>query len=303
MKLFAGSSPILLALFGILVISHGPQGADADASLTPKEGSDSSSIPSFAPTKAPLVVTASPTKAPSVATRSPTAAVPAPPAVTDDLLQDEEDEKENPVVVIDMKIAGATQEQVEAVAALVQYIANMPFHVANASKINVTVEWRGTVVEGGVSPTRSLRALPTIPVVQEEGIWELVNDQDKNKGKKQCSLNVGETANVTTITIHGLRGSAQSIKQVEDFLSFLSSGIINIWTGTEHLPAFNFVCASEVRMSNEAPSMQFQIMNAEDEKRKKAGPKAAAIAVPVVFGVALLGAVGFVLVKKFGVGA
>jgi hypothetical protein len=223
--------------------------------------------------------------------------------VTDDLLQDEEDEKENPVVVIDMKIAGATQEQVEAVAALVQYIANMPFHVANASKINVTVEWRGTVVEGGVSPTRSLRALPTIPVVQEEGIWELVNDQDKNKGKKQCSLNVGETANVTTITIHGLRGSAQSIKQVEDFLSFLSSGIINIWTGTEHLPAFNFVCASEVRMSNEAPSMQFQIMNAEDEKRKKAGPKAAAIAVPVVFGVALLGAVGFVLVKKFGVGA
>lgn len=314
MKFFSGSSPILLALFGILVVSHGPRATDADASLTTKEGSDPSLVPTFvsmkapslmtsSPTKAPSVATSSPTKAPSMATRSPTAAAPAPPAVADDLLQEEKDENENPVVVIDMKVAGATREQVEAVAALVQYIANMPFHVANVSKINVTVEWRGTVVEGGASPTRSLRALPTIPVVHEEDIWELLNDKDKNKGKKQCSLNVGDTANVTTITIHGLYGSAQSIKQVEDFLSFLSSGIINIWTGTEHLPAFNFVCASEVRMSNEAPSMQFQVMNAEeDDKRKRTGPNAAAIAVPVVFGVVLLGAVGFVLVKKFGVG-
>lgn len=264
MKFLAGSSPVLLGLLGLFVVSHGPQAANAKSSLTPRA---TFTIPS-APTRAP-------TKAPSVVAGSPTADASAPPAVVDDLLQDEEDEKENPVVVIDMKVAGATQEQVEAVAALMQYIAGM-FQNTNTSTINVTVEWRGTVVEGGSSPTRLLRALPAMPA------------------QKRCSLNVGDTANVTTITIHGLHGE-EHIKQIEDRLSILSSGIINF-------PAFNFVCASEVRMSNEAPSMQFQVMNADEEEKKKE-PNTAAIVVPVLFGVAFVGAVGFVLVKKFAVGA
>lgn len=289
MKFLAGSSPALLGLVGLLIVSHGPQAANAESSLTPK-----------APFTVPSVLTRGPTKAPSTVAGSPTAAAPAPPVVVDDLLQDEEDEKENPVVVIDMKVAGATKEQVEAVAALMQYIANIPFQNTNKSKINVTVEWRGTVVEGGSSPTRFLRALPPMPAAQEQGQRQLVDDEDENKGKnKRCSLNVGDTANVTTITIHGLHGKAH-INQIEQFLSFLSSGIISVNTA-ENFPAFNFVCASEVRMSNEAPSMQFQVMNAEEEEKK--GPNTAAIVVPVVFGVAFLGAVGFVLVKKFAVGA
>ena len=192
-----------------------------------------------------------------------------------------------------MKVAGATQDQVEAVAALTQHIANMRFQNGNTSKINVTVEWRGTVVEGGSSPTRFLRALPV------QGLQELLNNENEDNRNKRCSLNVGDTANVTTITIHGLHGEAH-IQQIEEFLSFLSSGAISVWTA-EHFPAFNFVCAFEVRMSNEAPSMQFQIMNAEEEEKK--GPNTAAIVVPVIFGVAFVGAVGFVLVKKFAVGA
>jgi len=285
MKFLAGSSPVLLGLLGLLMVSHGPQAASAETSLTPK----AFTIPS-APTRAP-------TNAPSAVVGSPTAAAPAAPAVADDLLQDE---KENPVVVIDLKVAGATEEQVEAVAAFMQYFANMPFQNTNNPKINVTVEWRGTVVEGGSSPTRFLRALPPMPAA-EQGLRQLVDDEDENKGKnRRCSLNVGDTANVTTITIHGLHGKAH-INQIEQFLSFLSSGVLSINTA-DQFPAFNFVCASEVRMSNEAPSMQFQVMNAEEEEEKK-GPNTAAIVVPIVFGVAFLGAVGFVLVKKFAVGA
>lgn len=270
MKFLAGSNRfLLLGLLGLLAVSHGPQVVNAQSSLTPKA----------------LNITLAPTLAP---TKAPSAA----PTVADDLLQDEE---KNPVVVIDMKVAGATQDQVEAMAALVkaltQYIANnMPFQIGNTSKINVTVEWRGTVVEGGSSPTRFLRALPV------QGLQELLNNENEDNRNKRCSLNVGDTANVTTITIHGLHGKAP----IEQFLSLFSSGAISVWTA-EHFPAFNFVCASEVRMSNEAPSMQFQIMNAEEEEKK--GPNTAAIVVPVIFGVAFVGAVGFVLVKKFAVGA
>lgn len=279
---FLASSPVFLGLLGLLVVSHGPQAATAEASLAPK-------VPFTIPSAPTLV----PTKAPSAVAGPPTAAAPAPPAVVDDLVQDEEDEKENPVVVIDMKVAGATQEQVEAVAALVQFFSNLPFQNANKSKSNVTVEWKGTVVEGGSSPTRFLRALPA------PGLREEVDDGMDNKGNKKCTLNVGDTANVTTITIHGLHGKAH-IAQIEHFLLMLSSGTVAVFTA-EHFPAFNFVCASEVRMSNEAPSMQFQVMSAEEEEKKE--PNVAAVVVPIVFGVAFVGAVGFVLVKKFMVGA
>lgn len=287
MKVLAGSSPfLLLSLLGLLAVSHGPQAANTEAGLTPKQDSF---IPSV-----PTTVTRAPTRAPSAVAGTPTANAPAPPAVTDDLLQDEEDENKNPVVVIDMKIAGATEEEVEAVAELMQYIASSTFLQlgnTNISKINVTVEWRGTVVEGGSSPTRFLRALPPMPA-QEQGVRQLVEEEDENKGNKRCTLNVGDTANVITITIHGLHGKSH-IQQIERQLAILSSGV-------SFVPAFNFVCASDVRMSDEKPSMQFQVMSAEEEKK---GPNTAAIVVPVVFGVAFVGAVGFVLVKKFAVGA
>jgi hypothetical protein len=267
MKFLAGR----LSLLGLLAVSHGYQAANAEASITPEQ---SSFIPS-----APTAVTRAPTRAPSAVAGTPTANAPAaPPAVT------EEDEEKNPVVVIDMKIAGATEEEVEAVAELRQYIASSNFLLlgnTNMSKINVTVEWRGTVVEGGSSPTRFLRVLPAMPAQDDEG-------------NKRCTLNVGDTAYVITITIHGLH-SEDHVEKIKQKLALLSLSVISI------VPAFNFVCASDVRMSDEKPSMQFQVMSAEEEEKK--GPNTAAIVVPVIFGVAFVGAVGFVLVKKFAVGA
>lgn len=236
-----------------LLLAHGPQQASA---VIPTD-----TIPAGVPTTATL----SPTKAPAV------------PATTTS-------EEELPVVVIDLKVAGMSEEQVEAVNTLVTSLSKYLSVIPGMSKINATIEWKGErVVQEGEETAESRRFLRQ-QMAAAKGAGN----------SSHCTLSVGDTTNVTTITLHGVHGKAH-IQQIVHFLETIGS----FTTGDDKEPLVDFICASDVRMSNESPNPAFQTMSESEDK----GPNAVAIAVPVVFGVALVGAIGFVVAKKMAVGA
>jgi len=293
---FAGARPFLMAFITYL-ISIAPQAA-ADEELKTVTPSAMPSISTRAPTTVPSISTSVPSISPTTLPKPVDENAPENNNNEEDPFDDMyDDEVENPVVQIDLQVAGATEEQIEAVAGLVQFIAGMSFPGANRSDINVTVEWRGTVVEMDSSQTPLPRRLRSVGEVRA-----LPSSRRETSGKdnenKRCKLSVGDSVNVTTITIHGLHGETY-VRQIESFLALISSGIIPVVI-LDHIPVFKFVCDSEVRMSNEAPSLRFQPMDVQEtEKTGKDKTNVTAIVIPVVFGIALVGAVGFLLLRKF----
>lgn len=152
------------------------------------------------------------TLAPSVApTTPPTAAsagatVPPPPSTTE-----EEDE-----VVVDVLVAGASQEQVEAIAALLKYLQMSNKLTVNHEKVNGTVEWdhgHGHE-EDKEEDRRFLRASKGVIAAKEGEAAEEEEDINPALNRTRCSLILnGGNYSVVHIT---LQGKASKVRYVVD---------------------------------------------------------------------------------------
>ena len=107
-------------------------------------------VATLAPSSAPTPTPATPTAAPVVPTDAPSPS-PFPEEEEQEGPEEQEqeqdgaeheDEDDEPDVVIDLQVTGLTQEQVEAVSALVKYLQSV-VHGKNGSKVEAHVEWKG----------------------------------------------------------------------------------------------------------------------------------------------------------------
>jgi hypothetical protein len=197
--------------------------------------------------------------------------------------------KEEVTVVIDLKIAGAGEEQVQAIASLMKKLeTGIP-----GKKVNCTVEWKGERKEresdSDVAVTSSRRRL-----LRSYDFG--VPPRELAPINKTCTLQAGETYNITTITLHGV-GDKGVVNALWHVLMNSGSSFVN----EDGTPIFAFVCQSNVRMQSEAPPAEFQTMS--EDKGNDAG-KIAAIAVPVTLvGVGLVGTAGFFAFKSMSAAA
>lgn len=230
-------------------------------------------------------------------TKAPTAS-PAGDGITTPTIPDDEDlphhEEEEVNVVIDLKIAGASEDQVQAIASLMKHLQSKIPGKDNAHKVNCTVEWKGERKEKEsdsddaviTSPARR-RLLRTYDFGVPPRALEPMS--------KTCTLQAGETYNITTITLHGAgdKGVVNAIWHV----LMNSGGLVD----ADGNPIFAFICQSNVRMQSEAPPAEFQTMQAD---KGNDAAKIAAIAVPVTLvGVGLIGTAGFFAFKSMSVAA
>ena len=76
-------------------------------------------------------------------------------------------------------------------------------------------------------------------------------------------------------------------------------------TNDTGIPVLDFICASDVRMSNEAPNAAFTVMSentAEPDSGSNAG-RTAGIVIGATAGVAAVGAAGYFAFTKLAIGA
>ncbi len=70
-----------------------------------------------------------------------------------------------------------------------------------------------------------------------------------------------------------------------------------------HIPLINFICKSNVRMQSEAPPANFAPMSDSAPKEGLSSGEKAGVAIGVIGGAAVVGAVGMFAFKSFGAAA
>lgn len=189
MKLAVPTSSCWVLLLGMLVLLlvEQPVAAQSTAPTT-----TTTTTSTMAPTMKPT------TKAPTTTTvTAPTTTTP--PAVPPPTGEEEEEDE----VVVDVLVAGASQEQVEAIAALLKFLQMSNKLTVSHEKVNATVTWEHPHADK--DQRRFLRSIKAAVMAAKAGeLEEEEEDINAAYNRTRCNLILnGGNYSVVQLTLHG----------------------------------------------------------------------------------------------------